>query len=157
MSKINKSLKNGSIFAIIFSIFFFADFLLKLFLFEKGSSETKDFTIIGIRSNDHYSTTFLDFLNIKIDNIYIILIGAFIALIVILLIIFAKSGWAVVGLSMILAGTIGNTIDNIFLGYVRNIFYTPWWDNGTFNLADVLIIIGIPFAIIPMFFNLYKY
>jgi signal peptidase II len=36
----------------------------------------------------------------------------------------------------------GNTIDRINYQYVRNILFIPWFDNGTFNLADAIITIS---------------
>ncbi len=68
MTKINKTLKNAIIFIITFSIFFLADFLLKHFLFDLNDQIQRDYSVIGIRSLAHYSTTFLDFLNIDLDN-----------------------------------------------------------------------------------------
>lgn len=126
---------------------------MKHFLF---NSVTGDYKIIGTRSLKHYSTTFLDFLNIHLDQKVNISISLVVAALIIVFIIISKSELAVVGLSIILAGTIGNTVDNIYLGYVRDILYTPWLDRGTFNLADVLIIVGLPIAFIPTIFNLYK-
>ena len=152
-TKINKTLKNSIIFAIVFTLFFFADYFLKYLIFNKIE---ENYTVIGFRSVKHGSTTFLDFLNLKIPMYANIIISSAVGLIIIIFIILSKSKWAVVGLSIILAGTVGNTADNVFFGYVRDILYTPWFDRGTFNLADMWIIIGMPFTLIPTIYNLYK-
>jgi len=44
-------------------------------------------------------------------------------------------------LTLILAGTIGNLIDRIFLGHVRDFIDLKFWP--VFNIADTLITIGI--------------
>ncbi|MBI4159528.1 signal peptidase II [Candidatus Woesearchaeota archaeon] len=43
-------------------------------------------------------------------------------------------------LTLILAGTIGNLIDRIFLGYVRDFIDLKFWP--VFNIADFVIVIG---------------
>jgi len=44
-------------------------------------------------------------------------------------------------LSLILAGTIGNLIDRVFLGYVRDFINVGFWP--VFNLADSFNVIGV--------------
>ncbi|WP_369017326.1 signal peptidase II [Thermatribacter velox] len=45
------------------------------------------------------------------------------------------------GASFYISGAWGNLIDRLRLGYVVDFFYTPFW--ATFNLADVLIVLGM--------------
>lgn len=45
------------------------------------------------------------------------------------------------GLLLILAGTLGNLIDRIFFGYVRDFIALPFWPN--FNFADMYNTIGV--------------
>ncbi len=45
------------------------------------------------------------------------------------------------GASFYISGAWGNLIDRLRLGYVIDFFYTPFW--ATFNLADVLIVLGM--------------
>lgn len=165
MRKINKTLRNAIIFIIVFTILFLSDILLKYFLFDKAAenpliydavANQKDYVVIGVRSLAHYSTTFLDFANMEIPNWASILISSIIAAIITVLIAISRTKVAVIGLSIMLAGTLGNTIDNIYHGYVRDVLYTPWLDKGTFNLADVLIIVGLPFALIPTLVRAFK-
>lgn len=61
----------------------------------------------------------------------------------------------VLGISFVFAGAIGNLIDRIFLGYVRDFLYfniklMPYY----FNVADVLLTVGIVLFVIDLlFFN----
>lgn len=61
--------------------------------------------------------------------------------------------WYVLGLSMLISGAIGNFIDRVFLGYVRdfiNIEIFPF----VFNVADALITFGvICFAVYLIFYG----
>ena len=60
----------------------------------------------------------------------------------------AKTSWSKWGLSILLAGTLGNLIDRILLGHVVdyiNIYIFP-----VFNLADICIDIGVGLFLIEM-------
>ena len=49
-----------------------------------------------------------------------------------------------VGVCFVLGGAIGNLIDRIFLGGVRDFIYFDFWKSyPTFNMADTFLIIGI--------------
>lgn len=61
--------------------------------------------------------------------------------------------WYVTGLSMLISGAIGNFIDRIALGYVRD-FISIELFSFVFNFADVLITFGvICFAVYILFFG----
>ena len=45
-------------------------------------------------------------------------------------------------LTLIGAGTIGNTLDRVRLGYVIDFFYFKWIDFPIFNVADIYITVG---------------
>ena len=55
------------------------------------------------------------------------------------------------GLSFILAGTIGNGIDRILNGYVIDFIKIKFIDFPVFNIADILINIGVLLLIISYF------
>lgn len=55
--------------------------------------------------------------------------------------------WYVLGISMIVSGAIGNFVDRIFLGYVRD-FISMSIFNFVFNIADIFITFGVIFFII---------
>lgn len=52
-----------------------------------------------------------------------------------------SKGLAQLGLLLVLSGAIGNLIDRILFGYVRDFIAVYWWPN--FNLADSFNVIGI--------------
>jgi len=60
----------------------------------------------------------------------------------------AKTAWSKWGLSILLAGTLGNLIDRVFMGHVVdyiNIYIFP-----VFNLADICIDIGVGLFLVEM-------
>jgi signal peptidase II len=44
---------------------------------------------------------------------------------------------------LLAAGMLGNAVDRLVLGYVRDFLVTTLWPSWIFNLADVLIVIGV--------------
>lgn len=59
-----------------------------------------------------------------------------------------------IGFYMVIAGGIGNIIDRIFRGYVVDFIDTPFI--ATFNVADMLIVIGVFFIILSQLKELKK-
>jgi signal peptidase II len=53
------------------------------------------------------------------------------------------SKWFTIGLSLILAGAIGNFIDRLRLGYVVDMFQTEFINFPIFNVADTVLVIGV--------------
>ncbi|MCC3160935.1 MAG: signal peptidase II [Mollicutes bacterium PWAP] len=107
------------------------------------SSSIHENKLFGFRALAHYSTTFLDAINVKISKEANLTISFFIILILITSIIFTKKIGYIIGISFILAGTVGNSSDVATIGYVRDILYTPWRDEGTFNLSDLNTFAGV--------------
>ncbi|RME54959.1 signal peptidase II [Candidatus Woesearchaeota archaeon] len=52
------------------------------------------------------------------------------------------------GLTLLLAGSVGNLIDRIFLGHVRDFIYVKYF--STFNLADAYNVIGVMLILLYM-------
>lgn len=59
-----------------------------------------------------------------------------------------------VGFYMVIAGGIGNVIDRIFRGYVIDFIDTPFI--ATFNVADMLVVIGACFIILSQLKEIMK-
>lgn len=59
-----------------------------------------------------------------------------------------SSGLVVIGGAMIAAGAIGNLVDRIRLGYVRDFFAVGPWP--AFNVADSALTVGVAIAILGM-------
>ena len=58
-----------------------------------------------------------------------------------------------VALSFIVGGAIGNFIDRIFLGGVRDFLYFPFFDSfPTFNVADSFLCVGIILLVLYVLF-----
>lgn len=53
------------------------------------------------------------------------------------------SKWFTVGLSLVLAGALGNFIDRVRLGYVVDMFQTDFINFPIFNVADMSLVIGV--------------
>lgn len=54
----------------------------------------------------------------------------------------STSGWYIAGMGLIIGGAIGNFVDRIFLGFVRD-FVSISFFNFVFNMADLFITFGI--------------
>lgn len=56
----------------------------------------------------------------------------------------------------ILAGTIGNLVDRIFLGYVRDFINLEFMDFPVFNIADICLTIGVGLFILYIIILTFK-
>ena len=88
---------------------------------------------------------------------FIVLAVAFMAGMIIFDLFYNKNshsnGWYKVGFTLILGGLIGNLIDRIFLGYVRDFIHLEFMDFPVFNIADIALTVGcICLAIYLIFF-----
>lgn len=65
----------------------------------------------------------------------------------------ADEKWARIGLSLILAGAIGNILDRVRLGYVIDYVDVYWrgWHFWAFNVADAAISVGAVFVFADLF------
>ncbi|MGX7029873.1 signal peptidase II [Vagococcus zengguangii] len=62
------------------------------------------------------------------------------------------SKWLTYGLTMVLAGAIGNFVDRLHLKYVIDMFQIEFFNFPIFNVADVCITIGVICIFIYLFF-----
>lgn len=62
-------------------------------------------------------------------------------------------GWTKIAFIMIVSGAIGNLIDRISLGYVRDFLYFILIDFPIFNVADILVVVGVGLLMITMLFG----
>ena len=154
-----KTLINNFILTLFIVAFLLLIDLLSKSIFFDFSKESQndvkvfylfDTKIIGLRNQAHKTTTFSDLLNLDFSNLFIIIYSWIIFTIIVFLIVFTRKKFFIVGFSFILAGLLGNTIDRMFYNYVRNIFFIPWWDRGTFNFADVIVVLGSGITFIVM-------
>lgn len=66
---------------------------------------------------------------------------------------FAKASIFTVSLCMIISGTIGNFIDRVLLGYVRDFFTFDFVNFAVFNFADVCLTVGVVLLIFDYIFG----
>ncbi len=67
-----------------------------------------------------------------------VIVGVGFAVIVFLVVGFDRGLWF--EYIMLLSGVAGNLFDRLFYGYVVDFIYVEWW--YTFNVADILIVVG---------------
>lgn len=62
--------------------------------------------------------------------------------------------FAMLCLSVVLAGAVGNLIDRVFLGYVTDMFQTLFMNFAVFNVADICVVCGgIAFCVYYLLFH----
>lgn len=74
---------------------------------------------------------------------YIITAVAVVAAIYFLIKNLHGSKWMTIGISLVLAGALGNLIDRIRLGYVVDMFQTDFMNFPIFNVADSALVVGV--------------
>ncbi|MBQ2661452.1 MAG: signal peptidase II [Clostridia bacterium] len=57
-----------------------------------------------------------------------------------------------ISVSLILSGALGNLIDRVFLGYVRDMIEPAFINFAIFNIADCAITLGVAFLMLDIFF-----
>ncbi|MBI2663691.1 signal peptidase II [Candidatus Woesearchaeota archaeon] len=105
----------------------------------KFYSKLFDFSFGFFRLN-YVENTGAAFGILKGYNLLLILISIVVLVIISYYLFVIKNNYAVYGLGFILSGTIGNLIDRIFFGYVRDFIDFGFWP--AFNIADSFITIG---------------
>ena len=156
-----KMIINFLISLLIIGFLLLIDLLTKSIFFnfpgayDKFGETKNDLKIIAFRSQAHKTTTFLDFLKIDFNNLVIIIYSWLILFTIVVLIFFSRKKIFIVGFSFLFAGVLGNTIDRMIYNYVRNIFFTPWWDRGTFNFADVAIVLGSAITFVAIIYKIF--
>lgn len=109
-----------------------------------------DFKVIGFRPLLHHGVTsglqkVFGFWLIHFFSVIMILVA-------IVMLFFLKDRMLLVAISILLAGNLGNMLDRIlYNNSVKDILFLPFYDNGTFNFADVFIITGALLIPLTMF------
>ena len=63
-----------------------------------------------------------------------------------------ENGWFFVGFNLVLAGIVGNAIDRIVFGYVRDFISLGFMNFPVFNVADVCLTVGTICIIVWLLF-----
>lgn len=133
---------NYVVFLSLIFVLLLIDLLTKQYLFDEGNLNqiTYQNWLFGIRSYPNPGLTV--FGDAKIDIVLVSTINIFILIVCLISLIFWKNILLSIFIAFIFAGSLGNTVDRLAFSYVRDIIFTPWLDKGTFNFADMDVIIG---------------
>ncbi|WLP85595.1 signal peptidase II [Mycoplasma seminis] len=118
-----------------------------------NQSEWINYGLFGLRSIWHKGVTFMSTGNIA----FIQAISFIISIIILLVPLYPGKHMLLYAalFGILLAGDIGNATDRIaFHGYVKDIFYVPWFDKGTFNFADCSVFVSVIAIMIVIITNL---
>lgn len=136
---------NYVVFLSLIFVLLLIDLLTKQYLFDENNlyNVTNKITyqnwLFGIRSIKNSGLTFLPNAS---DVVLVSIINIFILIVCLISLIFWKNILLSIFIAFIFAGSLGNTVDRLAFSYVRDIIFTPWLDKGTFNFADMDVIIG---------------
>lgn len=138
---------NYVVFLSLIFVLLLIDLLTKQYLFNEGNLYDKTLNnityqnwLFGIRSVQNRGLTV--FGNATIDVVLVSTINIFILIVCLISLIFWKNILLSIFIAFIFSGSLGNTVDRLAFSYVRDIIFTPWLDKGTFNFADMDVIIG---------------
>lgn len=88
------------------------------------------------------------------NNRILLIILSIIALLILLRYIstFKETKYNIIGLGLLMGGIIGNLLDRVLFGYVRDFlnFYIIGYDFPVFNIADISIVLGVFILIISI-------
>ena len=142
-----KNIKEKLNYLIIISFFCILDQLSKIYIFFNFHKLlNKDYLLFKIELVRNYGAAFSIFEGSRLFLTFISVISS----IILAYIIFISENKLInkYGLSFILAGSIGNGIDRILNGYVIDFIKFKLIDFPVFNIADVVINIGVLILII---------
>ncbi len=170
--KIDKErmMRNAIILVFVLSIFVAIDQFTKVYAFAQSDAKW-----IGLKVGPTISKGKLFGMRLVINTGMFSSLGAgsvpywgvqtitsLILIVVVLCALFGKNKIVVFGLSLIAAGAFGNILDRYMLispsggHYVRDWIYNPFYDKGTYNIADMEVIFGSPIAAIGIFIGTMK-
>lgn len=132
---------NYVVFSIVIFVLLLIDLLTKQFLFDENKINViiHQNWLFGIRSIKNSGLTI--FPNAS-DVVLVSIINFFILIVCLFSLIFWQNILLSIFVAFIFSGSLGNTVDRLAFNYVRDIIFTPWLDKGTFNFADMDVIIG---------------
>lgn len=116
--------------------------------------------IFCIESYHNTGASFSIFAGSAVAQIIFIVLGILASIGLVLYSIMAKNAnlntWFFIGASLMLAGIIGNVVDRIALGYVRDFISLEFMNFAVFNVADTALTIGSICLVVWLLFFAYR-
>lgn len=116
--------------------------------------------IFRIESCHNTGASFSIFSDSSVAQIIFIILGILVSAGIIIYSILGKKqnlNWCFfVGATLMLGGILGNVIDRISLGYVRDFISLEFMNFAVFNIADSALTIGVVFLIVWLIFFAFK-
>ena len=116
--------------------------------------------VFAIESFHNTGASFSMFSGSKVAQIIFIILGLIVSVLIVLYSLLSKksnfNAWFFIGASLLVGGIIGNVIDRIFLGYVRDFISLQFMNFAVFNIADSALTIGVICLIVWLLFFSYK-
>lgn len=139
----NSLIKKYIIEIIITLIVVTIDILAKIFLFGKNLSILP--FVLGVREVGHLNTG--GAWGVLGDSMWLLILFTIIFLAVVVFVearFRIKHPLYILSLSLVVGGAVGNLLDRIFLGGVRDFLYFEFWQSyPTFNFADMFLVVGM--------------
>ncbi len=132
---------NYVVFLSLVFVLLLIDLLTKHYLFNENKIDEVIYQnwLFGIKSLKNEGLTF--FPNAS-DIALVSAVNFFVLISCLISLIFWKNILLSVFIAFIFSGSLGNTIDRLAFSYVRDIIFTPWFNKGVFNFADMFVVIG---------------
>ncbi len=162
--KYDKVFRKKCIFAaielLVLAFILTLDLCMKEYLYNLlANTETGNMTLIeGFLDLTYSVNTGAGFGLFKDNTLGLIIVTAVViaAVFVYLNVFHTDSEWMRMALVVISAGGLGNLVDRIALGYVRDFFEFTFFDFAIFNVADAFVTIGAVWLVIYLIVMLFK-
>ena len=116
--------------------------------------------VFAIESHHNTGASFSMFAGSQVAQILFIILGICVSVGLILYSVFSKNhniNWCFfLGVSLMIGGILGNVVDRIYFGYVRDFISLQFMKFAVFNVADSALCIGVVFMIIWLLFYAFR-
>jgi signal peptidase II len=156
---LKKSLPFLILEAVVLAGIIALDLTMKEYLYKVLSAKNFHMTLIkGFIDLTYSENTGAGFGIFKNGTQELIIVTSIVTALIVLylLVVHSDSEWLRMPLVFIAAGGIGNLVDRIMLGYVRDFFEFTFFDFAIFNIADAFVVIGCIWLIIYLIVSMIK-
>lgn len=137
---------------IIFAVTLLIDQISKIIIDANKVNITLIEGVLKIEGAYNYGASFSFLSNKDWAQTFFLILTSIVLIAGIIFVIFSKNDnkWLKVSIALLFSGTIGNFIDRIAFGYVRDFIYVPFFAN--FNVADSCLVIGSIMLVVYVLF-----